>query len=68
MSDYSNHPEAQEIIKELVSKYNFDKNFVIKTLQSAKKQDKILESMSAPAEFTWTWGRYKKLFLEEIRL
>tara|TARA_B100001029_G_scaffold164400_1_gene155234 strand:- start:12603 stop:13631 length:1029 start_codon:yes stop_codon:yes gene_type:complete len=68
ISDYSNHPEAQEIIKELVSKYNFDKNFVIKTLQSAKKQDKILESMSAPAEFTWTWDRYKKLFLEENRI
>ncbi|MBD63206.1 MAG: lytic murein transglycosylase B [Gammaproteobacteria bacterium] len=68
MSDYSNHPEAQEIIDELVSKYNFDKNFVIKTLQSAKKQEKILLSMSAPAEFTWTWDRYKKLFLEEERI
>ena len=24
--------------------------------------------MSSPAEFTWTWDRYKKLFLEEKRI
>jgi membrane-bound lytic murein transglycosylase B len=24
--------------------------------------------MSSPAEFTWTWNRYKKLFLEEKRI
>ena len=24
--------------------------------------------MSSPAEFTWTWDRYRKLFLEEKRI
>ena len=24
--------------------------------------------MSSPAEFTWTWDRYKKLFIEEKRI
>ncbi len=67
-ADYSNHPEAQDVIEELVSKHGFEKEYVIKALKEAKKEKRILESMSSPAEFTWTWDRYKKLFLEEKRI
>jgi membrane-bound lytic murein transglycosylase B len=67
-SDYSKHPEAQDVIKTLVTKHGFDEGYVNKILQTAKKQERILESMSSPAEFTWTWDRYKKLFLEEKRI
>ena len=28
----------------------------------------IIYSISKPAEFTWTWDRYKKLFIEEKRI
>ena len=68
LADYSKHPEAQDVIEILVSEHGFDKNYVTKILQTAKKQERILESMSSPAEFTWTWDRYKKLFLEEKRI
>ena len=68
LGGYSKHPEAQDVIKTLVSDHGFDKNYVIKILQTAKKQEQILESMSSPAEFTWSWDRYKKLFLEEKRI
>ena len=68
IADYSEHPEAQDVIETLVREHNFDKGYVIKILQTAKKQERILESMSSPAEFTWTWDRYKKLFLEEKRI
>ena len=68
LADYSEHPEAQDVIETLVREHNFDKSYVIKILQTAKKQERILESMSSPAEFTWTWDRYKKLFLEEQRI
>ena len=68
LADYSEHPEAQDVIETLVREHNFDKGYVIKILQTAKKQERILESMSSPAEFTWTWDRYKKLFLEEKRI
>ena len=68
LADYSEHPEAQDVIETLVREHNFDKGYVIKILQTAKKQERILESMSSPAEFTWTWDRYKKLFLEEQRI
>ena len=68
LSDYSQHPEAQDVIKTLVTEHGFDERYVNKILQTAKKQERILESMSSPAEFTWTWDRYKKLFLEEKRI
>ena len=68
LANYSEHPEAQEFIKTLVSEHGFDQSYVLQILQSAKKQERILESMSSPAEFTWTWDRYKKLFLEVKRI
>jgi membrane-bound lytic murein transglycosylase B len=67
-ADYSDHPEAADLIDTLVSEHGFDRGYVIKVLQSANKQEKILESMSSPAEFTWTWDRYKKLFIEQKRI
>ena len=67
-ADYSKHPEAQEVIETLVRDHGFEKSYVIQILESAKKQEKILQSMSSPAEFTWTWDRYKKLFIEEKRI
>jgi len=68
LADYSEHPEAKDVIKTLVTEHGFDESYVIKILQTAKKQEQILKSMSSPAEFTWTWDRYKKLFLEEKRI
>ena len=68
LADYSEHPDAKDVIKTLVSEHGFDESYVIKILQTAKKQEQILKSMSSPAEFTWTWDRYKKLFLEEKRI
>ena len=68
VADYSKHPAAQDVINTLVSEHGFDQNYVTEILQTAIKQDQILESMSSPAEFTWTWDRYKKLFLEEKRI
>ena len=67
-ADYSSHPEAKELINSLVQDHNFERSYVMSVLQAAKKQTRILDSMSSPAEFTWKWDRYKKLFLEEKRI
>ena len=67
-ANYSNHPEANDLIDSLVNDHDFERSYVIKVLETAQKQNKILDSMSSPAEFTWTWDRYKKLFLEEKRI
>lgn len=67
-ADYSIHSDAQEIIDELVSRHGFEEEYVISILQGAEKQPKIIESISKPAEFTWTWDRYKNLFLDPSRI
>ena len=68
IANYSQHPEAKDVIETLVIDHGFDENYIIEILETGKKQDRILESMSSPAEFTWTWDRYKKLFLEDKRI
>ena len=67
-ADYSTHPEAKSLIASLVNDHDFSESYVIEVLQAARRQDRILESMLSPAEFTWTWDRYKKLFIEEKRI
>ena len=67
-SDYLSHPEAKTLINELVNEHSFDESFVKDVLLNAEKKQKIIDSISKPAEFTWTWDRYKKLFIEEKRI
>ena len=67
-SDYLSHPKANILINELVNKYGFEEQFVAEVLSKAEKKQKIIDSISNPAEFTWTWDRYKKLFIEEKRI
>jgi membrane-bound lytic murein transglycosylase B len=56
------------LINELINEHGFDESFVKDVLQNAEKKQKIIDSISKPAEFTWTWDRYKKLFIEEKRI
>ena len=67
-ADYSDHPEAKDLIDSLVKDHNFEREYVVEVLKAAQKKDNILKSMSSPAEFTWTWDRYKKLFIEDKRI
>ena len=54
-ADYSNHQRSQFVIETLIDDHGFTKDYVLKVLSSAEKQDSILQSMSSPAEFTLTW-------------
>ena len=67
-ADYLNHPDSKKIMQELVEIHGFKKSYVEDVFKNATKQQKIIDSISKPAEFTWTWERYKKLFIEEKRI
>ena len=67
-ADYFNHPDSKKIIDELVEIHGFKKSYVEDVFKNATKQQKIIDSISKPAEFTWTWERYKKLFIEDKRI
>ena len=66
--DYLVHPKSQALIDELVTNHGFEQSFVEDVLSNAIRQQKIIDSISKPAEFTWTWERYKKLFIEDKRI
>ena len=67
-SSYLEHPKSKPLIDELVLEHGFEKSFVEDVLSNAERQQKIIDSISKPAEFTWTWDRYKNLFIEEKRI
>ena len=67
-ADYLNHEKSQALIDELVLNHGFEQSFVENVLSNAVRQQKIIDSISSPAEFTWTWDRYKKLFIEDKRI
>ena len=67
-ADYIDHPDSKKIIQELVEVHGFEKSYVEDVFKNATKQQKIIDSISKPAEFTWTWERYKKLFIEDKRI
>ena len=66
--DYIDHPDSKKIMQELVEIHGFEKSYVEDVFKNATKQQKIIDSISKPAEFTWTWERYKKLFIEDKRI
>ncbi len=59
---YTQRPEAQALISELVAQ-GFSKAELEQVLDQAKQQKSILKAMSRPAEKRLTWGEYRKLFL-----
>ena len=67
-ADYLNHEKSQALIDELIFDHGFEQSFVEDVLSNAVRQQKIIDSISSPAEFTWTWDRYKKLFIEDKRI
>ena len=62
------HPKYELIKKALVEEHNFSAEEVKLIIGQAEKQQKIIDSMNSPAEFTWTWDRYRKLFIEPKRI
>ena len=62
------HPKYELIEKALVEEHNFSAEEIKLIIGKAEKQQKIIDSMNSPAEFTWTWDRYRKLFIEPKRI
>ena len=68
LADYSAHPGSEAFIKTMVEKHNFDRDWVIGVLKQAEPKQSILDAMSRPAESVMTWGRYRKIFIQDSRV
>jgi membrane-bound lytic murein transglycosylase B len=67
-ADYSKHPGSEAFIKTMVEKHQFDREWVVHILQQAEPKQSILDAMSRPAESVMTWGRYRKIFIQDSRI
>lgn len=68
IADYSNHPDAQKVIDELVAEEGLDRIKITAVLAEAQKRQSIIDAISRPAEKTFTWGRYRNIFLKPDRI
>lgn len=64
---YSDREEARALIRELVAE-GLDEQHVTGLINSAQRQERILEAIARPAERTLTWGEYRKIFIQDSRI
>nr|WP_223826225.1 lytic murein transglycosylase B [Spongiibacter pelagi] len=68
MANYSEHPQAQSFIETMTKKHGFDANWVNGVLAGAEKKQSILDAIARPAESVMTWGRYRRIFIQDTRI
>ena len=62
------YPKLQVIVDELVSEGHYTQAELEAVFDNAKVQQSVLDSMTNPAEYKFTWGKYRKLFLQNDRI
>jgi len=60
--------DVRLFIDELVSKHNFDTNYVKSMLAQSESKQSILDAISKPAERTLAWHEYRKIFITRKRI
>lgn len=66
-ADYSENPDAQALIEEMVAEHDFSREALQTLFASAERQQSILDAISRPAEKSKPWYEYREIFLTERR-
>lgn len=64
----SAHPRLQAIYDELTADGIYRPEELQNIFSRAEFQQSVLDAMLSPAEYKFTWGKYRKLFLQEDRI
>ena len=67
-ADYSQHPDAQAVINELVQEEGIPRADLEAALAAASYQQSIVDAMNRPAERVLSWGEYRDIFLRDNRI
>ena len=62
------HPKLQKIAAELVAERHYTQTEIEQVFARAQVQQSVLNSMKNPAEYKFTWGKYRKLFIQPDRI
>lgn len=65
--DPATHPRLQAIVDDLVEQSIYTPTEIQTVFAAAKFQQSVLDAMQSPAEYKLTWGKYRKIFMQEER-
>ena len=66
--DLKQEPKLQQIADQLITQKIYTQKELDKLFEQVDFQQQILDAMQNPAEYRFTWGKYRKLFLQEDRI
>ncbi len=61
------HPNLKKVVDELVAENVYTEQELQELIGGAVIQNKILDAMKNPAESKFTWGKYRKIFMQSER-
>ena len=67
-ADYSTHQKGKKFIADMVVEHKLNSADVTAALRKAKRNDRVLELISKPAEKRLQWHDYRKIFLTDERI
>jgi len=66
--ELKNEPKLQAIADQLIAEEYYTQTELESIFRKATVQQSVLDAMTSPAEYKFTWGKYRKLFLKEDRI
>ena len=66
--DIKQQPKLQYVAEQLISQNIYTQKELNSIFDQVVFQQSILDAMQNPAEYRFTWGKYRKLFLQEDRI
>ncbi len=62
------HPKVKAVADRLIAEGHYNRAELDAIFAGAEVQQSVLDAMMNPAEYKFTWGKYRKLFLKEDRI
>ena len=66
--ELNEHPKVKAVADKLIADGHYTQAEIEKLFKQAKVQQNVLDAMMNPAEYKFTWGKYRKLFLKQDRI
>ncbi len=66
--ELTDHPKVKAVADKLISDGHYSQSELDTIFSAAKVQQSVLDAMMNPAEYKFTWGKYRKLFLKQDRI
>lgn len=64
----SEHPKLQAVADQLIAEKHYSQDELTAVFAKAMVQQSVLNAMKNPAEYKFTWGKYRKLFMKDDRI